>query len=95
MSVFRDMELQTLQIIVIKAETKDNILKPSYLYSPSRDKITTFDCLLFKGHTIIVPTSLQKETLDCIKLMFGLKDLTMLHASCICLYFLNYISDDL
>ena len=86
------MELQTLQIIVIKAETKDNIFKPSYLYSPSRDKITTFDGLLFKGHTIIVPTSLQKETLDCIKLLFGLKDLTMLHTSCICLYFLNYIS---
>ena len=54
MSVFRDMELQTLQIVVIKSDTKDNTSKPSYLYSPSRDKSTTSDGLLFKGHTIIV-----------------------------------------
>lgn len=40
--------------------------KKTYPYWPFRDDITCIDGLMFKGHTIIVPTRLQKEMLDRI-----------------------------
>ena len=63
-----DEMLQVLKATVLNGwrELKRNCPKLIYQYWPFRDEITIQDGILYKGQTVIIPTSMRREMLEAI-----------------------------